>query len=38
MVRCSTMEEKDTLEDISHTPPTGDAVSNVWARGHEQTD
>jgi len=32
------MAEKDTLEDVSHTPPTGDSVANVWDRGHEQAD
>ena len=32
------MPEHDTLEDVTHTPPTGDSVSNVWDRGHEQAD
>jgi hypothetical protein len=32
------MAEIDTLEDVSHTPPTGDSVSNVWDRGHEGAD
>ena len=38
MLRSSTMEENDTLGDVNHTPPTGDSVSNVWDRGHEQDD
>jgi len=38
MLQGTTMDEKDTLEDVSHTPPTGDSVSNVWDRGHEQAD
>ncbi len=32
------MEDKETLEDVSHTPPTGDSVSNVWDRGNERAD
>jgi hypothetical protein len=32
------MSEPDTLEDVTHTPPTGDSVSNVWDRGHEGAD
>lgn len=32
------MEEKETLEDVSHTPPEGDPVSNVWDRGHKRAD
>ena len=38
MLLDTTMEENDTLGDINHTPPTGDSVSNVWDRGHEQAD
>lgn len=22
-----------TMKDVSHTPPTGDSVTNVWHRG-----
>jgi hypothetical protein len=32
------MDDSATLEDVSHTPPTGNSVSNVWDRGHEQAD
>jgi hypothetical protein len=32
------MADSATLEDVSHTPPTGNSVSNVWDRGHEQAD
>jgi hypothetical protein len=32
------MDDSATLGDVSHTPPTGDSVSNVWDRGHEQAD
>jgi hypothetical protein len=28
---------KQTMKDVSHTPRTGDSVTNVWERGHEQT-
>ena len=38
MLLRGTMEENDTLGDVSHTPPTGDPVSNVWDRGNEQVD
>ncbi len=23
-----------TMKDVSHTPPNGDSVTNVWHRGH----
>lgn len=32
------MSEKETLEDVDHTPPTGESVSNVWERGNEQSN
>ena len=32
------MDDNDTLGDISHVPPTGDSVSNVWERGNESDD
>lgn len=31
-------EDPDTLQDISHTSPTGDTVTVVWERGHENDD
>ncbi len=27
-----------TMKDVSHTPPTGDSVTNVWRRGYEAED
>jgi hypothetical protein len=24
---------KRTMKDVSHTPPTGESVTNVWQRG-----
>lgn len=32
------MSERVTLEDVDHTPPSGDSVSNVWTRGLESDD
>lgn len=32
------MSDKPTLKDVSHTPPNGETVSNVWDRGDEQAD
>lgn len=29
------MSETETLKDVSHTPPSGDAVDEVWKRGEE---
>lgn len=30
---------KPTMRDVSHTPPTGESVTNVWERGNElETD
>jgi hypothetical protein len=26
-----------TMKDISHTPPEGESVTNVWQRGHQTT-
>lgn len=26
------------MKDVSHTPPNGDSVTNVWERGVEQDD
>ncbi len=23
-----------TMKDVSHTPPNGESVTNVWHRGH----
>ena len=25
--------KKQTMKDVSHTPPNGDSVTNVWHRG-----
>ncbi len=25
------------LKDVSHTPPTGGSVTNIWERGYETT-
>jgi hypothetical protein len=27
---------KRTMKDVSHTPPTGDSVTNVWQRGRTE--
>jgi len=27
--------DTQTLKDVSHTPPTGEPVTNVWHRGEE---
>jgi hypothetical protein len=29
------MSETETLKDMSHTPPTGEPVDEVWKRGEE---
>ncbi|WP_411968487.1 hypothetical protein [Haloferax sp. YSSS75] len=30
---------KATMRDVSHTPPMGESVTNVWERGNEaETD
>ena len=29
-------ETSRTMKDVSHTPPTGDSVTNVWNRGGER--
>jgi hypothetical protein len=34
----ATDEDRETLKDVSHTPPTGDAVTAVWERGHTADD
>jgi len=26
------------MKDVSHTPPNGDSVTNVWERGAKQDD
>jgi hypothetical protein len=29
----------DSMKDVSHTPPNGESVTNVWERGaHEDPD
>lgn len=25
-----------TMKDVSHTPPAGDSVTNVWDRGRDE--
>ncbi|MFC7203690.1 hypothetical protein ACFQJC_09200 [Haloferax namakaokahaiae] len=27
---------KQTMRDVSHTPPSGESVTNVWQRGHAE--
>lgn len=27
--------DRPTMEDVAHTPPTGESVTNVWHRGDE---
>lgn len=29
---------KQTMRDVSHTPPSGTTVTNVWYRGDETDD
>ena len=26
---------KQTLKDVSHTPPFGESITNIWHRGDE---
>ncbi len=28
--------DKRTMKDVSHTPPNGESVTNVWERGNER--
>ncbi len=36
VVQAITMkDDKRTMKDVSHTPPNGDTVTNVWERGDE---
>ncbi len=28
-------QRTQTMKDVSHTPPSGDSVTNVWHRGDE---
>ncbi len=30
--------DKRTMKDVSHTPPNGTSVTNVWDRGAERTE
>ena len=30
--------DKRTMKDVSHTPPNGESVTNVWERGDESPD
>jgi len=38
MLLWDTMSDTPTLKDVSHTPPDGESVSNVWERGTEEAD
>ncbi|MFQ3319233.1 MAG: hypothetical protein ACI8UR_002118 [Natronomonas sp.] len=38
MLRHNTMSDKQTLKEISHTPPAGESVSNVWERGTDDAE
>lgn len=29
------MASRQTMKDVSHTPPAGESVTNVWHRGVE---
>ena len=31
-------DDKRTMKEVSHTPPNGDSVTNVWDRGDEARD
>ncbi|ADQ67387.1 hypothetical protein C499_08050 [Halogeometricum borinquense DSM 11551] len=28
-------QERHTMKEVSHTPPAGESVTNVWDRGRE---
>jgi hypothetical protein len=30
-------DDRQTMKDVSHTPRTGDSVTNVWDRGRDDT-
>lgn len=32
------MEQRQTLKEISHTPPHGEGATCVWERGYESDD
>lgn len=36
----STMADhnRDRMKDVSHTPPNGESVTNVWDRGTKRAD
>ena len=39
VLRATTMtNDKRTMKDVSHTPPNGESVTNVWERGDESPD
>ena len=31
-------EKRATMKEISHTPPAGETVTNVWNRGQESVE
>jgi len=33
-----TDRDRDPMKDVSHTPPNGDSVTNVWERGAKKDD
>lgn len=32
------MSNETTMKDISHTPPSGSSVTNVWQRGQKDDE
>lgn len=37
--RCTMADtNEDRMKDVSHTPPNGDSVTNVWERGATTDD
>ncbi|WP_264475224.1 hypothetical protein [Halorubellus salinus] len=30
--------DRDRMKDVSHTPPNGESVTNVWERGATEAD
>lgn len=30
--------DREPMKDVSHTPPNGDSVTNVWERGAASTE
>jgi len=39
VLRATTMtNDNRTMKEVSHTPPNGESVTNVWERGDESPD